>query len=95
MIATVYAVTLANRNGAALTVDGQPHPAAPLVFALFANRRKADEHLAAAARDAWDAEDGLRYGLGPSSEWPDDARLLRRMREHGYLATVTEQVVEL
>lgn len=95
MIATVFAVTLSSptgHGGRTLTVGQQQHRLAPLVFALFANRQAAERRLVEVARGQWDED--LAYGLGRSEEWPD-ARLLARMREAGYLATVTEQAVEL
>jgi hypothetical protein len=95
MIATVFAVALASPTGlggTALTVDGQPHRQAPILFALFAERARAEQRLVEAARAEW--EEAFAYGQGAAVQW-DDARLLRRMRDAGYLATVTEQVVEL
>jgi hypothetical protein len=94
MIATVFAVVVAHptRSGRAATVDRRPHRAAPLVLALFADRQRADARLVEVACRVWDED--LAYGLGPSGGW-DPVKLVERMREEGYLLTVTEQRVEL
>jgi hypothetical protein len=92
---TLYAAVLSSptgHGGRALTIGQQQHRLAPLVFALFTNRQAAERRLVEVARGQWDED--LAYGLGRSEEWTD-ARLLARMREAGYLVTVTEQAVEL
>lgn len=97
MIATVFAVVLAKRtaSGTALTVNRRPHDAAPLVLSLHASRQAADRRLVEVARAEWDSdESNLAYAYGPADAW-EDAKLLEHMRDLGYLATVTEQVVEL
>lgn len=97
MSPTLFVAVLAHPDlpGEVLTANGQPHPGAPILLTVSATRQQAERNLIEAARAEWDRERGMRLGLGPSSEWPDDARLLRRMRDEGYLATVTEQAVDL